>query len=136
MYMYRFAQKDLLHWFESPHRKPLILRGARQVGKSTLVRNFCHDHQLTLLELNLEKTPLKSLIKDGYSPDETIQEIEFLSKQQLTHDRKKSILFLDEIQEQPKAINLLRYFYEDKKELAVIAAGSLLEVALKQNKIE
>ncbi|MBF0206297.1 MAG: ATP-binding protein [Oligoflexia bacterium] len=132
--MFRYATSDLETWFKSKHRKPLIIRGARQVGKSTLVRNFCIEKKLDLFEVNLEERPLTTLSKDGIILDEVIAEMELLHKKKIRAE--KSIIFLDEIQEQPKAINLLRYFHEKKNELAVIAAGSLLEVTLKQEKIE
>ncbi len=132
--MYRYAQADLLSWFKSKNRKPLIIRGARQVGKSTLVRNFCQENQLTLIELNLEERPLKSLKQQGFPLDDVIREIEIIHKIKI--NPKKMLLFIDEIQEQPKAINLLRYFYEKKKELAVISAGSLFEAVILQDKIE
>jgi predicted AAA+ superfamily ATPase len=132
--MFRLAQNDLADWYDSKNRKPLILRGARQVGKSTLVRQFCHDKKLVLFEINLEEQPLKSLNKEGFKLEEIIKEIEFICKNKILSN--ECLIFLDEIQNQPKAINLLRYFYEKRRELAIVAAGSLLEVVLKQEEIE
>jgi predicted AAA+ superfamily ATPase len=132
--MKRLAENDLKQWRHSPHRKPLILRGARQVGKSTLVRQFAQNENLELCEINLEERPLKSLKGDGYPLDDILQEIEFLTKKKI--DPQSTLLFIDEIQAQPKAINLLRYFYEKKKNLMVITAGSLLEIAIKQAQIQ
>lgn len=132
--MKRLAQTDLFNWFNLRNRKPLILRGARQVGKSTLVRQFCQEYKLDLVEINFEERPLKSLQNEGYPLDDVLKELEFRTQKKL--DPKSSVIFFDEIQEQPKAINLLRYFYEKRKELAVIAAGSLLEVTLKHKEID
>ena len=98
------------------------------MGKSTLVRQFCQENKFQLFEINLQERPLKSLLKEGFPIDDVIGEIEFLHKMKISSP--KALLFIDEIQDQPKAINLLRYFYEKKNEIAVIAAGSLLEVVI------
>lgn len=129
--MKRNAETDLKNWYTAKNRKPLILRGARQVGKSTLVRNFAKSNNLELIEINFEKVQLKS-------PDETLDlevvlpEIEYVSKKKFG---PKSLLFLDEIQDAPKMITGLRFFKEDRPDLAVIAAGSLLEFALTLHEI-
>lgn len=127
--MKRFAEEDLKNWFQSKKRMPLILRGARQVGKSTLVRLFCENNKLDLIEFNLERTQLRSISseREEVSLDEILDEVQLLSKKNIG---KKSLIFFDEIQEQPRLLKLLRYFYEEHPEIAVIAAGSLLEIAL------
>jgi predicted AAA+ superfamily ATPase len=132
----RLAQLDLKKWFLQVDRPPIILRGARQVGKTTLVRQFCHDEKIELFEINLEYKKLNCLKQNVNSSDpinvsveDIIDEIELSLKRKLT---KNSLIFFDEIQEEPKLINLLRYFYELKPELNIIAAGSLLEWAIKE----
>ena len=124
----RTIYDSLLSWKDSKQRKPLILRGARQVGKTTLVNRFAEefDHYIYLnLELSQDKKYFTneddvSLILDSIILEKDIQ---------LT-DKEKLLLFIDEIQEMPNVINLLRYFYEKIPKIHVIAAGSLLEFAL------
>ena len=119
----------LNEWKKKENRKPLILRGARQVGKTTVVKEFAKTYKHNIL-LNLEKTA-DSTFFDVTDDVVKILESLFLSKNIPLKDIDKTLLFIDEIQEKPKAIQLLRYFYEDIPKLHVIAAGSLLEFALK-----
>ncbi|MBE9509823.1 MAG: AAA family ATPase [Bacteroidetes bacterium] len=125
----RNAYKKLLEWKDSKHRKPLLLRGARQVGKTTLVRQFAKEF-VNYIELTLEKEADRQLFEKTDEIRELLSSI-YLLKQVLPGN-SPTLLFIDEIQESPKAIQLLRYFYEEKPDLFVIAAGSLLEFALKQ----
>ncbi len=126
-YMYRKTEGELFNWLQGKNRKPLILRGARQVGKSTLVRQFCSNQKLNLVEINLEKNKIDSVF-ETLDISRIILEIEAISKKKLSNPR--TVLFLDEIQEAPHAIMALRYFYEERPDLPVIAAGSLLEFVL------
>jgi uncharacterized protein len=126
--MKRQAEQDLLKWFHRKDRSPLIIRGARQVGKSTLVKIFCESNHLDLIEINLEKEKIKSAEAQSFSLQNILDEIQFKTKKVIG---PKTVIFLDEIQEQPKLLSALRYFYEERIEIAVIAAGSLLEIALK-----
>lgn len=126
--MKRMAEKDLLTWFHKKNRMPLIVRGARQVGKSTLVKLFCENNKIDLIEINFERTKLSSLTEQDFNVQQILDEIQLKTKKRIT---KNCILFLDEIQESPKFLKSLRYFYEEIPELAIIAAGSLLEIALK-----
>ena len=119
----------LVSWEKDPYRKPLILRGARQVGKTTLVKEFGRNFAQKIF-LNLEKKEDRDFFEQNDNT-KTIIESLFLRKN-LRLDFKNTLLFIDEIQESPKAIQLLRYFYEDFPDLRVIAAGSLLEFALKK----
>lgn len=122
-------QLQLLHdWLNDNNRKPLIIRGARQVGKSTLVELFARQYKRNLLNVNLERYPELSQIFASKDPDQIIQQIEFLPN--MNDINKDALLFLDEIQAVPEAISALRYFYEDKPELPVVSAGSLLEFVL------
>src|SRR3989344_4488425 len=105
--MKRAAEEGLLKWFRTKNnRKPLILRGARQVGKSTLVRNFCAANGLELCELNLELTKIGQFEKFGtnfFDISLAIKEIEALSG--ISIGKPNTLLFIDEIQEQPKAVS-------------------------------
>ncbi len=124
----RIAYKQLLGWKESLKHKPILLRGARQVGKTTLVRQLGKEFEC-FLELNLEKESHRNL----FSLDDVNKILDatllMLGKNYVSNS---TLLFIDEIQENPKAIQLLRYFYEERPDLHVIAAGSLLEFALKE----
>jgi len=117
---------QLLLWRGSEEKLPIILRGARQVGKTTLVRELSTYFD-TYIELNLERKSDAAL----FELDDTnaILQASLLLKG-VTLKKGKTLLFIDEIQEVPGAIALLRYFHEDLPELYVIAAGSLLEFAL------
>lgn len=124
----RSAEKYLETWHRKQGRKPLVIRGARQVGKSTLVRQFAKNHGLVLNEINLERHLYLDDIFKSLDMDIITKELDALiGKSLLSPD---SILFLDEIQATPHAIQALRYFYEDRPELPVVCAGSLLEFAL------
>jgi len=129
--MYRNQEKQLDRWYKKKKRKPLIIRGARQVGKSTLVRNFAGNHSLNLFEINLERhVHLDRIFKTTNIPD-IIREIEGIIGRKISYPN--SLLFLDEIQATPSAIPALRYFLEDQPELPVVAAGSLLEFTLSEH---
>ncbi len=123
----RTALKWLEHWREKSTRKPLLIRGARQVGKSSLVKLFAEQYE-HFIQLNLELPKDKSLF-DGLPPIEELASRLALRAgvERLAGD---TLLFIDEIQEAPEAIQQLRYFYEVYPELHVIAAGSLLEFAM------
>jgi uncharacterized protein len=127
--MKREALNSLKDWVISANRKPLILRGPRQVGKSTLVRDFCNDQGFVLNEVNLER------YKHLYETIVSSNGEKFLKEVQIICNKGKvnspnSILFIDEIQAIPEAIQFLRYLYEDYPDLPIVSAGSLLEFAL------
>jgi len=118
----------LLNWLNSKTRKPLIIRGARQVGKTWLIRDLAHSQGRQLIELNFERrTELDSLFSSN-DPKEILVNISALMGVKIKPD--KTILFLDEIQAAAHLLEKLRWFAEDMPELAVIAAGSLLDFAL------
>lgn len=119
-------------WKESPDRKPLILRGARQAGKTTAVELFSRGYD-QFLSLNLEKPEEAGLFSRNLPVKDLFQAI--LLHKNLPRSSGKVLLFLDEVQNAPDAVRLLRYFHEDFPELHVIAAGSLLEIALTQRQI-
>ncbi len=126
--MQRQQLQFLKKWLQKKNRKPLIIRGARQVGKSTLVELFAKQHQQNLFNVNLERYPELSQVFSSKEPEQILQQIEALPRMnRISHDM---LLFLDEIQAVPEAIPALRYLYEERPELPVISAGSLLEFAL------
>ena len=127
--MKRFDEARILEWFQRKIHKPLVIRGARQVGKSTLVRQFAKNNNLTLHEINLEKNPQLEEVFKRQNTHEIINELEFITQKGKIIPGE-TVLFLDEIQSIPKAIQSLRYFYEDMPALHIIAAGSLLEFTL------
>lgn len=122
----RKALVKLRLWKASANRKPLILRGARQVGKTTLIREFGKEFS-NFIEVNLERQQEARLFE--LDTTEQILNAIFLQKN-IQLEKGSTLLFIDEIQESPKAIAQLRYFFEDQPDLFVIAAGSLLEFAL------
>lgn len=120
----------LTTWRSHPYRKPLILRGARQVGKSWVIDEFGKQFS-RYVAINFEKTPEAGEIFSGdLSAANILEKISLFSHQKIMSG--ETLLFLDEIQECPNAIRALRYFKEELPELHVIAAGSLIDFALKQ----
>lgn len=118
----------LLHWLNSSMRKPLIIWGARQVGKTWLIRDLANSQKRRLIELNFEKRPdLESLFSSN-DPKEIIINVAASTGSKI--EPSKAILFLDEIQAAPHLLEKLRWFAEDMPELPVIAAGSLLDFTL------
>lgn len=126
MNIQRNAYQKLIEWKVSKNRKPLLIRGARQVGKTTLVRGFSKEFQ-NYIELNLEKKNECALFE--IDDINKIIDAAYLLKG-ITPNNSPTLMFIDEIQESPKAIQQLRYFYEERPHLFVIAAGSLLEFSL------
>lgn len=121
-------------WYRSKKRKPLIIRGARQVGKTTLVREYAKDQGLELLEINLERNlQLQNLFAQS-NVEAVLAEVYAINRKNLS-DPARTLVFLDEIQAIPSAVQWLRYVYEERPELAVVAAGSLLEFALKDGSV-
>ncbi len=129
--MKRFVSKFMDEWLVESSRKPLILRGARQVGKTWLVRDLAKRNSLNLVELNLERFPEFADHFKKNDPQRVIADLEADLGIEICPD--KSLLFLDEIQATPQLLAFLRWFYEDMPELAVVAAGSLLEFALQDH---
>jgi len=128
--MKRSIDYHLLSWQQRHNRKPLILRGARQVGKTHAVRNLGTQFD-NLAEVNFELDPAaKSIFDIDLSPTRIVRDLSLLTKQTIIPG--KTLLFLDEAQEQPQALLALRYFYEKIPELHVIAAGSLLDFAIEK----
>ena len=126
----RDIEKDLQRWRLKDNHKPLIVRGARQVGKTTLIKEFAQNFIHAII-LNLEKQADRRYFED-FNRVEDIVEALFLAHNIPSSSIGNTLLFIDEIQESPKAIQLLRYFYEEVPTLHVISAGSLLEFAMEK----
>ncbi len=129
-YYRRNIDQKLLEWKDAPRRKPLLVRGARQVGKSTAVRQLARSFKY-FVEVNLESQPaIRQLFTKDIDIERTCQGIS--ATLGIPIIAGETLLFLDEIQVSQEAIMSLRYFKEDYPELHVIAAGSLLEFALEE----
>ena len=122
---------QLRQWAEKSPRKPLVIRGARQVGKSTLVREFGREFDV-FIEVNLELSDDASIFQHTDNVQEIWQYL-CLRNHVVSTTSKRMLLFIDEIQEEPKAVGLLRYFYEKMPWLYVITAGSRLQSLLKKH---
>lgn len=125
---YRSVITELKKWAAEEERKPLILSGARQVGKTTAINIFAQefDHYIYL---NLENKEEAEIFNRDMPVDELLKAIFFLKKLSPLKE-KRILLFIDEIQNSPQALAVMRYFYESRKDLFVIAAGSLLEAVI------
>ena len=120
----RLALKALRQWAEKEGRKPLVLRGARQVGKTTLVKIFAEEFDV-FINLNLEEKVNADLFTMDVSFEDILAGI--YAKAGIKMENQRTLIFIDEIQNVPDAVKVLRYFYEKRPDLYVIAAGSLLE---------
>ena len=130
MYCKRLIDNYLSEWASRDTHKPVLLRGARQVGKSTAVKELSKKFD-SFVEINFEKQPkYKILFDDDLDVKRIVPQISAIYGTSIKPGQ--TLLFLDEIQECPRAIMALRFFKEDMPELHVIAAGSLLEFALKE----
>lgn len=129
--MYRIAYEKLLHWKSQNDRKPLLVQGARQVGKTWLIKEFGQKEFKHLAYFNFEQNPnLKNIFEKGYDTELIIRALNIYSNFPI--DKKNTLIFFDEIQECPKAITSLKYFREENPEYAIIGAGSLLGVSIHQ----
>ena len=128
--IYRQLIEDLTEWSRRGNRKPLVLRGARQVGKTTLVDEFSKQYDCHI-KLNLEQSADAKAFSISDNVAEIFQYL-CLQKKIVVDKNKRTLLFIDEIQNEPKAVGLLRYFYEEMPWLHIIAAGSRLQTLIKQ----
>jgi predicted AAA+ superfamily ATPase len=122
---------ELENWRQNKSRKPLVLRGARQVGKTTLVNQFATQFE-QYIYINLELAEDREPFENFTSIENLINTLFFL-KNKSKAKKSTTLIFIDEIQEVPKAFNTLRYFYELAPEISVIAAGSMLESLFDKN---
>lgn len=131
--MERAAFEELMNWKNSIDRKPLILKGARQVGKTWLMKEFGKRYYQNVVYFNFdEETELKSIFDSNKNPARIIELLSMISGEPVIPG--KTLILLDEIQECPDALNSLKYFNEKANEYHIIAAGSLLGTLLAQPK--
>lgn len=127
----RKLEDELVKWKKSSIRKPLIIKGARQVGKTSLIRNFARKNFNDLFEINLEKRESLELFRKSVSV------FDFIQKAQVYLEKKfvpaKTLLFIDEIQESPEVLALLRFFAEERPDIFVVTTGSLLQAKLNKD---
>lgn len=129
--MERFVFSNIISWVEIQRRKPLLLRGARQVGKTWLIEKLARDKFEFYLKVDFEEnSELVSLFSGDLNPQKICSDLELRTGIDIIAG--KTLLFFDEIQICPRAIMALRYFYEKMPDLHVIAAGSLLEFAFSE----
>ncbi|MFC2089345.1 ATP-binding protein [Bacteroidota bacterium] len=127
--MKRSAYKDLISWKENKDRKPLILQGARQVGKTYLVKEFGKQEYKNLYYLNFEEDPnISSLFESSLNPEIIINNINLYIGVKII--AKDTLLFFDEIQIAPRVLTCLKYFQEQAPDFHIIAAGSLLGISI------
>lgn len=132
--MYREITQELIRWKDKRRRKPLILTGVRQCGKTYIINEFGNSHFKNMAHLNFEESENAGAIFEyDFNVDRIITEIGYLTGETIVPG--ETLLFLDEIQICPKAITALKYFCENKRELHVICAGSLLGVAIKRDQM-
>ena len=130
--MKRTISQALDRWRRSEHRKPLILRGARQVGKTFSLREFGETAFPRCHYVNFEKDEkLGRLFEQDLRPNRIVEELQFYLDRPI--DRGQDLIIFDEIQRIPRALTSLKYFAEEMPELALCAAGSLLGVALQSD---
>lgn len=128
--MKRLIDYHLQKWKNSPYRQPLLIRGARQIGKTYAVRELGKSYQ-NFVEINLESNRRAHVaFEKDLDPEKILFELSAIIK--TTINPQNTLLFLDEIQAKPDAITALRYFYEKMPELHIIAAGSLLDFAIEK----
>jgi hypothetical protein len=129
--MKRHAEQVLYRWKDSEFRKPLLIYGARQVGKTWLMKNFGQQNFKNYLYINFEKeVSFRGLFEQDYDPKRIIRALEIYTNSTITIG--ETLVILDEIQEARGAVTSFKYFKEELPELHIIGAGSLLGIALKQ----
>ena len=127
--MKRQALAQLIDWKNSRHRKPLVIRGARQVGKTWLAQEFGITEYESMAYINLDgNTQAENIFALDYDVERIVDGLELLSGVKI--EPEKTLIILDEIQEIPRALTALKYFYENAPGYHVVALGSLLGVAL------
>ncbi|MGF7146062.1 hypothetical protein HNQ56_004511 [Anaerotaenia torta] len=131
--MKRNALQDLIEWKSSEERKPLVLKGARQVGKTWLMKEFGKNYYEDYVYFNFdEEDELKSIFETNKNPQRIIELLSLIAGVKILPEQ--TLVIFDEIQECPEALNTLKYFKEKANEYHVIAAGSLLGTLLAQPK--
>lgn len=127
--MYREAIKQLETWKDSPNRKPLILRGVRQVGKTWLMREFGRTHYQTCAYISMDENErMEEAFREAFDIERIIMLLEIEAGFKI--EPENTLIIFDEVQEIPRALKSLKYFYETAPQYHIIAAGSLLGIAL------
>lgn len=127
--MYRSAIETLLHWKESKRRKPLIIEGARQVGKTWLMKEFGKRAYANTVYINFDSNSrMSELFASDLDTERLIMGLELYAGHKI--DAENSLLIFDEVQETPRALASLKYFYENAPQYHIVCAGSLLGIAL------
>ena len=130
--MYRNAIEKLKEWKNSDRRKPLVLRGARQVGKTWLMKEFASSCYESQIYCNFERqADIKTIFEKTKNPIEIVEYLSIIFHQKI--DKEKTVIIFDEIQECPEALVCLKYFAEEASEYHIISAGSLLGTMLADN---
>lgn len=129
--MYRIAIEKLLKWKQSKRRKPLIIEGARQVGKTWLMKEFGRQAYEDTVYINFDSNSrMAELFAPDLDTERLIMGLELYAGRKI--DPEKSLLIFDEVQEVPRALTALKYFYENAPQYNIVCAGSLLGIALHQ----
>ena len=127
--MKRFITKELMKWKNSESRKPLILKGARQVGKTYILKDFGQNNYKDVAYFNFDHDEtLKNLFINTKDPKRILENLSFVFGKKIIPG--ETLIFFDEIQEAPDALNSLKYFYEEANEYHIVCAGSLLGIRL------
>ena len=127
--MKRFILEELKKWKESKYRKPLILKGARQIGKTYILKQFGKENYEDVAYFNFDHDEdLYNLFENTKSPQRILEQLTFINKKAIKP--KKTLIIFDEIQECPNALNSLKYFQEEANEYHIACAGSLLGIRL------
>ena len=129
--MYRTAIEKLYRWKESKRRKPMIIEGARQVGKTWLMKEFGSQAYQNTIYINFDaNAQMAKLFASDLDTDRLLLGLELYAGQKI--DPENTLLIFDEVQEVPKALSSLKYFYENAPQYPIVCAGSLLGIALHQ----
>ena len=129
--MYRVAIENLNKWKESKHRKPLIIEGARQVGKTWLMKEFGRKAYADTVYINFDSNSrMAELFDSDLDTDRLVMGLELYAGRKINPDN--TLLIFDEVQEVPRALSSLKYFYENAPQYHIVCAGSLLGIALHQ----
>lgn len=129
--MKRFVESELIKWRKSSSKKPLLIYGARQVGKTWLMKNFGRTAFDNVVYINFEKEiQLRTIFEQDYNPERIVKLLEIHANEKIVAG--KTLVIFDEIQDAKGALTSLKYFREEMNELHIMGAGSLLGIALKQ----